>query len=574
MPPKKLDTSKPASSKNKSKSKSKISLEDAGLAEGEEEYEAEEEGGQENTNSKNVTGSKSKLGKSADKIVDGSQVSKKKGKPKADSSRVGKDSAIEEANASQAGSQNSKVNKSKLPEVSDSKIDASQQNMSGMKKPIYPSPEQTSSVNNLSKPLPIPEPKINNCLVVTLTSCEFSKEFNYFIALQLGKNGDKKRTEVSQEVRNPAFRTNSFILPLENRPLDHYQEIYFSSFIVLNVKEYSREHADQEHAGEARLLGECVLNLIPLKPQLYDPMGQGIKQTLKLTRKSDKGEVTVGRFTVNIKYIGKSPQPEESVVVSQIVPDKVEEKNPNMSEIVRPLPKNDGYQFHWRIRVDIRSAIDVPHNRDTPKGLPSTFVEIGISDKLNNRPPEETLQVTKTIPEERNPIWNTQLLLINYQEQNSSKNVFLYLAVKDKGIKDGKPLESMYIPVNKMMAFLPYNLEFSANSFEFKNRAKYYISIILEEIDPKSKLEQYSDIVVHKIFHDPLPEKITRMWVAMTLFSYQPTVITFTPVDLSVIKEFGGLMESMAKENSQKRVFISSMLKIPSAEVFCRLYTR
>ena len=48
----------------------------------------------------------------------------------------------------------------------------------------------------------------------------------------------------------------------------------------------------------------------------------------------------------------------------------------------------------------------MPPNQDTLKGLPSTFVEIGISNELNKRPPENTIEVTKTIPEERNPIWN------------------------------------------------------------------------------------------------------------------------------------------------------------------------
>jgi hypothetical protein len=548
---------------SKNKSQSQGAGEEEGNNEGGEEYAEEEEGGNEQTNSKNKSGTKSKLQNSAD----ASNISKNKSASKAGKSKDGSGGQSDE-NASQA----SKKSRGKSQKGNDSQANVSQQDASTLRNAnVMPNNVGASQKGpSASKPpLPQPEPKIINALVVTITSCEFSKDYNYFIALQLGKNGDKKRTEVSQEVRNPAFRTNSFTLPLENHRIEHYQEIYFSSFIVLNVEEYSREHADQEHAGEARLLGECVLNLIPLKSQIYDPVGQGVKQALKFTRKSEKGEITVGRFVVNIKYVGKSIEPpkEESVVVSQMVPEPVEEKNPNMSEIVRPLPKNDGYLFHWRVRVEIRSGVDLPYNRDTPKGLPSAFVEAGIADQINIRPPDETLQITKTIPEERNPIWNTQLMLIRYQEQDPSKNVWLFISVKDKGIKSGTALETMFIPVNKMVPFFPYNFEFAAASFEFKNKAKYYISFVLEEIDPKSKLEQYADIVVHKAVHDPLPAKLKRMWIAMTLFGYSPSQITFHPVDLEKTKELGPLVDSVAKENNQKRVFLSSMLKIPSAEV-------
>ena len=47
-------------------------------------------------------------------------------------------------------------------------------------------------------------------------------------------------------------------------------------------------------------------------------------------------------------------------------------------EIFHSLPAPDPFmKFTWRIRVDVRSAIDLPLNRKTSHGLPETYVELG-----------------------------------------------------------------------------------------------------------------------------------------------------------------------------------------------------
>jgi hypothetical protein len=33
--------------------------------------------------------------------------------------------------------------------------------------------------------------------------------------------------------------------------------------------------------------------------------------------------------------------------------------------------------FAWRLRVDVRSAIDLPLNRVVPSGLPTSYIELG-----------------------------------------------------------------------------------------------------------------------------------------------------------------------------------------------------
>jgi hypothetical protein len=511
----------------------------------EEEEQNEEEGGEEKSSQK--TGKKSKTQSKVDGTGQNQSNSKGKGKSK-DKSKSGIDITGKDEG-----------NKSNL-----SKID--QANTSALKDQRMLPDQLAESVKKATK-----SPKISNCIVVTISNCEFSRDLNYFIALQLGKTGQKKRTEVSNNVHNPSFRTNTFTIPLEDKTLEQYQELFFSAFIVLSVQDYSREHADEEHAGEARLLGECSLNLIPHRFQLYDKNGQGIKQSMKFIRRMGNVEGTVGRFVVNVKYIGDPgpSEPDLSIVESKILQEEPgPEDNENMKYIVRPLPKSDGYNFHWRIRVDFRSAIDLMMNSTEPKSLPSTFFEVGIVDTINKRPHDSLLQVTKTIPSERNPIWNQQLLIVKHQDEDPSKQVFLYIALVNNDQVEKKPFDSLWLPINKMKPFYPYHFEFQSSTYEFKTRGLYWMSLVFEEKDPKKTLEQYADIVVHKATHSPLPrDKVCRFYIAMTLFNYVPKEIVFTKVDLEKVKTFDSILETTAKENSQRPLFLSTMLKIPPDEV-------
>lgn len=59
-----------------------------------------------------------------------------------------------------------------------------------------------------------------------------------------------------------------------------------------------------EQKGQARLLGECILELGPLMASLNDVYGVGVRQHLALARKRDDKDVTVGRFTCILKIVG------------------------------------------------------------------------------------------------------------------------------------------------------------------------------------------------------------------------------------------------------------------------------
>jgi hypothetical protein len=60
---------------------------------------------------------------------------------------------------------------------------------------------------------------------------------------------------------------------------------------------------EMETRGQARLLGDCVLELGTLMPAITDIYGVGVRQQLALCRRRDDKEVTVGRFTCTIKLV-------------------------------------------------------------------------------------------------------------------------------------------------------------------------------------------------------------------------------------------------------------------------------
>lgn len=105
---------------------------------------------------------------------------------------------------------------------------------------------------------------------------------------------------MSAAVTNPMFSANSFFLPIQQHKLEQNPRLQFAAFVVTDRKENA---VDLENKGQARLLGECVLELGPLMSALNDIYGVGVRQYLSLGRKRDDKEVTVGRFTCIIKLV-------------------------------------------------------------------------------------------------------------------------------------------------------------------------------------------------------------------------------------------------------------------------------
>lgn len=160
-------------------------------------------------------------------------------------------------------------------------------------------------------------------LNVVIETAEFAKEFNYFITVQLDGESERRRTDISERVSCPIFLANSFFLPLPNSRIELNMRIVFHVYVV-TVKE-----GEPKERGQARLLGQCVLELGPLAPVLSDIRGAGTKQNLKFVRDHEGQVVTVGRFLVSLKLI-----PQQNVPIEIVG---------NM-DIFHPLPAVDRYK--------------------------------------------------------------------------------------------------------------------------------------------------------------------------------------------------------------------------------------
>ena len=165
--------------------------------------------------------------------------------------------------------------------------------------------------------------------------------------------------------------------------------------------------------------------------------------------------LVVGRFAANLRLVGEEILPDMSQ--SNILDDPAL-KNLNYSDIVRPLPASNYHDFTYRIRVDCRSAMNLMMNRVTPKGLPSCFLEVGLAEKDNKRPDDQVLEVTKTIRDDRNPIWNTQFLLKWRDDQEEKEKKFIYVGLVDKADPaNPEILDQIWLPIEPMTPFLPYH---------------------------------------------------------------------------------------------------------------------
>jgi hypothetical protein len=87
---------------------------------------------------------------------------------------------------------------------------------------------------------------------------------------------------------------------------------------------------------------------------LNDIYGVGVRQQLALARRREGGqEVVVGRFTVILKMVGEYMTKFEFFDGKNLTGPKKAQSQ------VHLLPAEDP-NFKWRIRADLRCALDVP----------------------------------------------------------------------------------------------------------------------------------------------------------------------------------------------------------------------
>jgi len=373
-------------------------------------------------------------------------------------------------------------------------------------------------------------------LCVIIEGAEFAKEFNYFISVQLEGEVEKRRTDISAKVTNPIFSANTFYLELPSSKAELNTRLFFSAFVVAN-----REGS----GGQARLLGECALELGPLAPALIDVKGAGTRQHLKFARYHEGKQVTVGRFLVTLRIVTEA---------------NFQEASSDVVEIFHPLPAMDPFaQFNWRVRVDFRAAVDLPLNRVSESGLPSSTLEFGWSQYLQQMPGDNETFKTKVFPNSRHPFYNQQHLYLNPPNLKELDG-FFWIILKDKAINE--VLEIVTVPASIVRPYHPVHMEIITTRRDQLevSPAKFYCSLTIEEAVNSSFVDHLVDIAIMGVNWDPVPNTISNIMVAMTTQGKNLTSVPFGQIDLT--GETNLSRELLKQKSARESVFITPVLSV------------
>lgn len=219
----------------------------------------------------------------------------------------------------------------------------------------------------------------------------------------------------------------------------------------------------------------------------------------------------VGKLNIQLKLLHE-----------MVVPDDVQTKAQN--DETQLLPEMDFTRnFIWRLRVDVRSAINLPFNKTTEIKMPSAYVEVGWTMYENTDLNLAEAVRTSCVENNRYPIWNQQLLL--YPPTSlSTIDGFITLLVKDRF--QIKPLQKCIFPISCLRPFHPIHLDLLLdNDIEEDNnnkRSHLYVSFTLEDTPVYKLSESFVNIIVNGINFDPLPQCTDRCSVIMTTDLYKP----------------------------------------------------
>ena len=386
--------------------------------------------------------------------------------------------------------------------------------------------------------------KSSKTIEIIIESGEFNKPFNYFIVVQLDGNDERRRTRVSDVTSTPSFEDNKFYLPLQEYDLLISQALTFSAFIVVD----SSENINKTGTGQAKLLGENTLELAPLTGALTNIANAPIKQRVELFRKMGDKNAIVGKLTVQLKLLNEI-----------IVPDDIQEKTPN--DQTQLLPAMDFTQnFVWRLRVFVRSAVNLPFNKTTENNLPSPYVEVGWTMyELGDINQVEAVR-TPCIEGNRFPIWNQELLY--YPPSNLTKqDGFINVLLKDR--YQMNPIQKFVFPISALRPFHPVHLDVMLDTEEEieGKRCHLYISFIYEDAPIYKLSESFVNIIVTAINFEPLPKSTNRCNVIMTTDKFKPNDKLYLEVELKSKSHLTNILNYQL--NQRYSYFISSTLNIP-----------
>ena len=406
----------------------------------------------------------------------------------------------------------------------------------------------SEGINQYGKQLPpqIINQKSTKTIEIIIENGEFNKPFNYFIVVQIDGSDERRRTRVSDVSSTPSFDDNKFYLPLQEYDLLIHQALIFSAFIVVD----SSENINKTGTGQAKLLGENTIELAPLTGALTNIANAPIKQRVELYRKMGDKNAIVGKLTVQLRLLNEI-----------VVPEDIEEKTPN--DQTQLLPAMDFTQnFVWRLRIFVRSAVNLPFNQTTENNLPSAYVEVGWTMyEIEDINLVESCR-TPCIEGNRFPIWNQELLY--YPPANLKKqDGFINVLLKDR--YQMNPIQKFVFPINALRPFHPVHLDVLLDTDEMINdkskRSHLYISFIYEDAPIYKLSESFVNIIVTQINFDPLPKSTNRCNVIMTTDKFKPNDNFYLEVELKSPSHLTNILNYQL--NQRYSHFISSTINIP-----------
>jgi len=276
------------------------------------------------------------------------------------------------------------------------------------------------------------------------------------------------------------------------------QRIIFVAYVVIDRP----DNSDKNGIGEAKQLGESILDLSPLTSNLNNINKTGIQQRIELVRRQGEANAVVGRLNISLKLLEEAIAPEDSY-------------NEAINDEAHLLPEMDiSKNFLWRLRVDVRSAVNLPFNRTTESRLPSCYVEVGwtMFPMIDINIAEAVR--SSAVNANRFPIWNQQMLF--YPATNvTTIDGFITILLKDRFQLN--PLQKVTLPLNNLRPYHPVHLDFLLEHIEDDgSRSHLYMSLTLEDTPIYKYSESLVNIIISDVNFDPLPKCTNRCSIMMT----------------------------------------------------------
>lgn len=296
--------------------------------------------------------------------------------------------------------------------------------------------------------------------------------------------------------KNPTFSENKFFIELENNQDDNQslsffsKKIFFQAFVVLknNINQNNQNSRNaiviednNDLNSQAKLLGEGNFNMLEFSDKLYNQIQKFeqnvyvsdgyIKHNINLIRKNEKEIHVVGKINISFKLNLQKILNKQNLksLLNKIINDDY-----------HILPEMDNkIPFSWRIRIFVRSAINMPFNKYGAEKLPSTFIEFAWTQFMQDDSNfTESIQ-SYCIEANRFPIWNQEL--VYYPPiMNNNLDGFFNIFIKDSS--SISPIKKISFPLMLLKDFQPLNADFEFFVEDQKEKGHLFISLILEEV--------------------------------------------------------------------------------------------